>query len=109
MLKEKKALKKGTVGQTPTKTQTTEKPQINHHIFGVMAHGGKPMALKNSTKKGTKDNLNPARKSLYIESTGLGKDCMLDLSRARFLIQNSREFGTCFAVFLIELPEFRTE
>lgn len=51
-----------TIGQTLAKTQTTKKLLINSHVFDVMAQGGKPTVLKNSTKKGTRGNLNLAGK-----------------------------------------------
>lgn len=38
-----------------------EKSQINHHVFGITAQEGRPIALKSLTKKENKDNLNPAQ------------------------------------------------
>lgn len=65
-----KALKNKIKGRFPAKVQTIEKSKRNRKVFAMNAQGGRPMALKNSIKKGPEVVLVRLGKTLYIGPTG---------------------------------------
>lgn len=78
----------------PAKIQTTKKLKINCHVFSKTARG-KPMALKNSTKKKKiRTALTWSKNTPCTESTGLKEDYMPDPCQAGLPVQNSKRFGT---------------